>query len=358
MVSVDTVFRVMYIVGARPQFVKLAPLARAMRGVSEGYIVHTGQHYDREMSSLLFDELRIPAPDVNLGVGSGTPAEQTAAMLRGLEREMEEVKPDCVVVFGDTNSTLAGALAAVKLGVPCIHVEAGLRSWNRAMPEEINRVLTDHASDMLFAPTHTAMENLAREGLAERSILTGDIMVDSLRDNFVLAQEEGDSKEAFFSEEGGSLLTLHRPYNVDDGEHLRAILANLGCLSGEVLFPVHPRTRAVLARHKIAVSKNIRLSPPLGYLDFIRAMGESVRVITDSGGVQKEAYMLGRPCVTLRPETEWVETVEAGWNVLLDPLASDLAEQIVAFAPSGERPPIFGENVAEAMREGILGCIG
>ena len=347
-------FRCLYVVGARPQFIKLAPLVRAMSGVSQEYIVHTGQHYDRAMSSLLFEELGIPEPAVNLGIGSGAQGAQTGRMLSGLEAEMERAKPACVVIFGDTNSTLAGALAAVKLGIPCVHVEAGLRSWNRTMPEEINRVVADHVSSHLFAPTETAMENLAREGLAARSLLTGDIMVDALRDNLAVARTKGLQIAELAPDRPFTLVTLHRPYNVDMGENLRQIVQNLGALSGQVLFPIHPRTRRIMDEHAIELPGNFVATEPLGYLEFLCAEGLCSRVVTDSGGVQKEAYLLGKPCITLRPETEWVETIENGWNILADPLSAGLAHTVESFAPSGQPAPVFGEKVAERMRDKIV----
>jgi UDP-GlcNAc3NAcA epimerase len=346
--------KIVSVVGARPQFVKLAPLSRRLREQHEEIIVHTGQHYSEVMSDRLFADLGIPQPDVNLEVGSASHGAQTGAILSALEAVLMERRPDAVIVFGDTNSTLAGALAAAKLGVPSIHVEAGLRSFNRSMPEEINRVVADHTSDHLFAPTQTAVENLAREGLAERTYLTGDIMVDALEQNRRRAGELSRVREVFGLDPGQYLLlTLHRPYNVDDPAFLLRLLSRIGSLGYPVMFPVHPRTQAVIERHRVELPASVRLMPPQGYLDFLELQAKAYRILTDSGGVQKEAYLLGVPCITLRPETEWVETVEQGWNLLLDPRADDFVARIDGFHPDGSRSPVFGANVAECMAEFI-----
>jgi UDP-GlcNAc3NAcA epimerase len=346
--------KIVSIVGARPQFVKLAPLSRQLRRHHQEVIVHTGQHYDEAMSESFFRELDIPRPDVNLGVGSGPHGAQTSAMLAELEKVLLERRPDLVIVFGDTNSTLAGALAAVKLAIPCIHVEAGLRSFNRTMPEEINRVLTDHAADHLFAPTATAMANLHREGLAARSHQTGDIMVDALEQNRARAAERSRVRGTLELEAGGYvLLTLHRPYNVDDPTSLQRMLQCIGDAGFPVVFPVHPRTEAVIKQHRVRCPVGIRLIPPQGYLDFIDLQANAHRIVTDSGGVQKEAYLLGVPCITVRPETEWVETVEAGWNLLIDPRDPQFSAMVEAFTPRDERKPVFGQNVAETMLDVI-----
>ncbi len=343
--------KIISVIGARPQFVKLGPLSRALRRAGHReVIVHTGQHYDAAMSDQIFADLDIPDPDYNLDVRSGPHGAQTGTMLAALEAVFVDEQPALVVVFGDTNTTLAAALAAAKLHQKVLHIEAGLRSFNRAMPEEINRVLTDHCSDYLFAPTDTAVENLAREGLAHRTYRVGDIMVDSLMDRLAVARERSDIVERTGVEDGAYyLLTLHRPYNVDDPQRLGAILGALGSLGAPVVFPAHPRTRAVLERHDLAVPETFHLLEPQGFLDFVRLEDGAAKILTDSGGVQKEAYILGKPCVTLRPETEWVETVKAGWNTLADPEADGFAGLVASFQPDGAQPDLFGQDVAEEM---------
>ena len=346
--------KIISIVGARPQFIKLAPLSKALRRSFTEVIVHTGQHYDVKMSSSFFKDLNIPDADHNLGVGSANHGEQTAKMLMGIESILLNEFPDLVIVFGDTNTTLAGALAAAKLHIPAVHIEAGLRSFNRSMPEEINRVVADHVADHLFAPTQAAVENLNREGLGDRVYHTGDIMVDVLYGNLEVAKARVDLLNAFGVEPNGYyLLTLHRAYNVDDKEKIAKILEELAELEKPVVFPVHPRTSKNLNMHFIRGGEKIRLIEPLGYLDFLAMQYYADKIITDSGGVQKEAYLLGKPCITLRPETEWVETVQAGWNQLLDPNSESIAENIASFAPSGEQPELFGINVADTMAKTI-----
>ncbi|MFU8859653.1 MAG: non-hydrolyzing UDP-N-acetylglucosamine 2-epimerase [Cyclonatronaceae bacterium] len=342
--------KILSIVGARPQFVKLAPLSRRIREHFTEVIVHTGQHFDRQMSDAFFSDLNIPAPDYNLNIGSGSHGVQTGNMLMAIEEVLIKEKPALVVVFGDTNSTLAGALAAVKLHIPVVHIEAGLRSFNRSMPEEINRIATDHVSDYLFAPTPAAMANIEKEGLTARSTLTGDIMVDALLDNIGRARESSAILQNMKLEpESYSLLTLHRPYNVDDPVNLRAILTLLARTEERVVFPVHPRTRNIIRDHNIRIPENIITTEPVGYLDFLYLQSHSQRVITDSGGIQKEAYILRKPCLTLRPETEWVETVEAGWNRLIDYHRDDAAEQISHFIPPEDHLDLFGLDVAARM---------
>lgn len=316
--------RILSVVGARPQFVKLAPIAAALAGRAEHTIVHTGQHYDELLSEVFFRDLEIPAPDVNLGVGSGPHGAQTAAMLTGLERVFEEVAPDCVLVYGDTNSTLAAALAAVKMHLPLAHLEAGLRSFNRRMPEEHNRVLTDHAADVLLAPTVTAMNHLRDEGLADRSVLTGDVMTDVLyriRDaalSPVAGQAPVLPELSGLTERGYYIATIHRPDNTDEPERLRSIVDSLAALDRPVVLLAHPRLRACADGAGIDLARGaIRVAEPLAYPQLIAAVAGSAGVITDSGGLQKEAFLLRVPCTTVRPETEWVETVELGWNVLV-----------------------------------------
>lgn len=305
------------IIGARPQFIKCSILYNKLKDDLNEIIVHTGQHYDENMSGIFFNELDIPYPDYNLNIGSGSHGEQTSKMLLQIERVLLKENPDMVIVYGDTNSTIAGALAAVKLQIPVVHVEAGLRSFNRIMPEEINRVLTDNSSDLLFAPTETAMKNLMNEGLKSKSHLTGDIMYDAiLKFSKILSKSniinllELNPKEYF-------LLTLHRPYNVDDKDILNEIIKALGEMSETIVFPVHPRTKKMILNYKLKMGNNIKLINPVGYIELIELEKNAKKIITDSGGIQKEAYFLNVPCVTLRPETEWIETLKNNKNILI-----------------------------------------
>lgn len=341
--------KIISIVGARPQFIKLAPLSSRLSDLHQEIIIHTGQHYDYLMSEKIFNDLNIRKPDFHLNVGSGSHAYQTAEMMKGLEQVMVDQKPNLVIVFGDTNSTIAGALTAAKLHIPILHIEAGLRSFNKEMPEEINRILTDHVSSMLFAPTKTSVNNLEREGLKEKTWLTGDIMVDTIKNNIEIATEKSTIiSELKIENKSFSLLTLHRDYNVDNQENLECILNQLAQLDEDIIFPVHPRTKKMLSPdHKIP--SNIRIIEPLGYLDFIVLENASKRIITDSGGIQKEAYILKKPCITLRTETEWVETVEEKWNLLLAPNDTNLASKILSFSAPEKQSLIFGENVTEGM---------
>ena len=312
--------KILSVVGARPQFVKLAPIAHAAAAAGvEHVIVHTGQHYDPMLSDVFFADLGIPAPDVHLGVGSGSHGVQTGAIRGARDGVLDEHAPDWVLVYGDTNSTLAAAVAAVKLHVRVAHLEAGLRSFNRAMPEEHNRVLTDHAADLCLAPTQVAMEHLAREGLAERSVLVGDVMTDVL---FATRDAAAGDVGALLAEAGVEpggfyVATVHRAENTDDSERLRWIAAALESLDKPVLLLAHPRLVAKSAAAGVTWGSGaVRLLSPLAYPQLGAAVAASAGVVTDSGGLQKEAFLLRVPCTTVRTETEWVETVELGWNVL------------------------------------------
>lgn len=308
-----TVFTV---VGARPQFVKAAPLSRALRRRLREVLVHTGQHYDREMSGAFFEELGIPAPDLHLGIGSGPHGDMTGRMLAALEKAMLDVRPDLVLVVGDTNSTLAGALAAAKLGLPVAHVEAGLRSFDRRMPEEINRRLTDHLSTLLFCPTAASVANLRREGITRGVHRVGDVMKDAIVQN--LAQARRRPMPPGVPPRGEYYLaTLHRQENVDDQDRLRDILSALEQLPRTVVWPVHPRAQRRMDEWGLRPKGSVRVLPPVSYLDMLLLEDGARAVLTDSGGVQKEAFLLGRPCLTLRDTTEWVETVAAGMNRLV-----------------------------------------
>ena len=349
--------KIVSIVGARPQFIKCAPVSRELRKEHEEILVHTGQHYDHGMSAVFFEELAIPEPDYNLGIGSGTHGRQTGAMLGAIEDVLEKEEPEIVLVYGDTNSTLAGALAAAKMHVPVAHVEAGLRSFDRRMPEEVNRVLTDHASDILFCPTATAIRNLAAEGVTEGVFLVGDVMVDAMNHNRAIAEERSRILEDAGVRSGEYLVvTVHRPSNTDSRENMAAIIGALGEAGVPVVFPVHPRTRKFLLGYDLlaAMPENIRITEPLGYLDMLRLMAHAKKILTDSGGVQKEAYMLGVPCITLRENTEWVETVEAGWNVLVGAEREGIVDAIRQFSPGFLQKRIFGEGDASLRIREIL----
>ena len=338
--------KILSVVGARPQFIKLAPLSKEIRKYHKEIIVHTGQHFDNEMSKTFFEELDMCSPEYNLGISGGTHGVQTARMLQSIEILMINEKPDIVIVFGDTNSTLAASLAASKLHIKLVHIEAGLRSFNKKMPEEINRVVTDHISDFLFAPTQTAIENLNNEGLGSKAYYTGDIMVDSL--NYAKSKILKENLTSNFNDY--YLLTLHRPYNVDDPIKLQRIFNLLEKLDKVVIFPIHPRTKSVVMNNNISVGQNIKLIEPQGYIEFVKLQIYATKIITDSGGIQKEAYILKKPCITLRSETEWIETIKAGWNKLINLDEDyDIIEKIKKFTLPKEQADIFGENVAMKM---------
>lgn len=342
------------IVGARPQFVKLAPLSKKIRSKYREIIIHTGQHYDDAMSDAIFKDLQIAKPDYNLGIGGGGHGEQTGRMLIELEKVFQKEKPELVIVFGDTNSTVAGSLTASKLNIPVIHVEAGLRSFNRKMPEEINRVATDHISDYLFAPSQVAMSHLKNEGLLSKAQFTGDIMIDTLESSISVALEKSQVLEELgISGESYYLLTLHRPYNVDDPTNLSKIITNLQKLDKKIVFPIHPRTKKIIEENSIALGSNILTTAPKAYFDFIKLEYFSDKIITDSGGIQKEAYFLKKPCITFRSETEWVETIEDGWNILVDPLGNDAFKIVSDFNPTTKQSDVYGKDVSNKMLNAI-----
>lgn len=368
--------RLMQVVGARPQFVKLAPVCRAIAAANAGnrriesFIVHTGQHYDPAMSDVFFSELDIPRANLDLGVGSGSHGHQTARMLEALEAAMVEHRPGLVLTYGDTNSTLAATLAAAKLHLPLAHVEAGLRSFNRRMPEEVNRLTADHLSDLLFAPTPAAMQNLATEGLAARSMQVGDVMLDAMRAFAPLALARSKVLERLGLLPGNYLVaTLHRAENTTP-ERLQPLLhalAAAGSIARPVVLSIHPRTAQMIRSAAVALpdGRFLRAIDPLGYLDMIALVAGARLVLTDSGGLQKEAFFLGRPCVTLRDETEWVETVEAGANVvtgtdpqrILDAVARwerAPAGGTAGFAAVADR--LYGEG--RAAERIVAGCLG
>lgn len=330
------------VLGARPQFIKASAVTSALAAHDDirEILVHTGQHFDAGMSDIFFEELGIPEPDHHLGVSGGGHGAMTGKMLLKLEPLFEQIQPDWVLVYGDTNSTLAGALAAAKLHIPVAHVEAGLRSFNRRMPEELNRIATDHLSDLLFAPTGLAAENLAREGIAaERVKPVGDVMYDVAIKQAGRARSRSDILARLgIGKKGYVLSTVHRAENTDNADNLRAIFGALDLVAAEmpVVLPLHPRTAGALKKHAIDTGK-IRLIDPVGYLDMIALEKNAAVIATDSGGIQKEAYFHGVPCVTLREETEWVELVDLGWNRLAPPASSDIRAAILAARNSSGR---------------------
>lgn len=316
--------KIVSIVGARPQFIKCAPVSRELRKEHQEILVHTGQHYDANMSDIFFEQLSIPKPDYNLNIGSGSQGEQTGKMLIEIEKVLIKEQPDMVLVYGDTNSTLAGALAAAKLHIPIAHIEAGLRSFDRTMPEEINRVMTDHLSDLLFCPTKTAVDNLAKEGITKGVNLTGDVMVDALQYNLKIAEEKSIILEELnLTNKEYYVATVHRPSNTDSKENLKNIINAFSEIikksSCPIIFPVHPRTVKFLKSYGLydSLPEKLVVLQPLPYLDMLLLMSKANKILTDSGGIQKEAYILKIPCVTLRENTEWVETLNDGCNILV-----------------------------------------
>ncbi|MGA7906929.1 MAG: UDP-N-acetylglucosamine 2-epimerase (non-hydrolyzing), partial [Candidatus Sulfotelmatobacter sp.] len=340
--------KIVSIVGARPQFIKAAAVSRKLRDRHQEILVHTGQHYDYEMSGIFFDGLDLPRPDVNLEVGSGSHGSQTGAMLAKIEEVLLAEQPDWVLVYGDTNSTLAGALAAAKLGVPVAHVEAGLRSFNRKMPEEINRVVADHLSGLLLCPSETSINNLLAEGIAENVHVVGDVMLDVMN----WAQQRCGTSQAAVLERLGLkkqsylLATVHRSENTDQRERLSGILNAFNRLDETVVFPVHPRTRKIITETGFPLQPHVVLVDPVGYLDMVGLVSGARLALTDSGGLQKETYWLGVPCLTLRDETEWVETVEAGWNCLLGADSKRIVDAVRSFSPPEFRPALYGDGMA------------
>ena len=348
--------KIISVVGARPQFIKIAPLIRAWDKHNlehrtqkiKHILVHTGQHYDIEMSHLFFQELSIPGPDYNLGVGSGSHSYQVGNMLISLEKVLLKEKPDVVLVYGDTNSTLAGALAAAKNQIPVGHIEAGLRSFNRKMPEEVNRVMVDHLSNLLFCPTETALKNLKKEGITTGVYQTGDVMYDAILDNIKLAEEKSNILQSLnLKPKEYYLTTVHRAENTDSKDNLISIIESLQMLDLPVVFPIHPRTKKTIKQYgniTIEQYNNILFIDPISYLDMLILEKNAKKILTDSGGVQKEAYFFKVPCVTLRQETEWVETVEDGWNVLAGVDRQKIIELTKDSVPNKRQRSIFGKG--------------
>lgn len=351
--------KIISVVGARPQFIKCAPLSRELRKKHEEILIHTGQHYDAELSDTFFKDLDISKPNYNIGVGSGTHGEQTGRMLIELEKIMLSEKPDVVVVYGDTNSTLAGALSAAKLQIPVAHVEAGLRSFDGTMPEEINRVLADHISDLLFCPTQTAVNNLVSEGIKKGVSLVGDVMLDALMFNKDIAENKSKVLEKFGIEDKTYLVaTIHRQSNTDDRRTLESIVDAFCKIKEELIFPLHPRTAKCLKKYGFfdRLDGAVRITKPLGYLDMLKLIAHARKILTDSGGMQKEAYLLNVPCITLRENTEWVETVREGQNILVGANKEKIFRAVETFEPKEGQKDAFGTVGASSRIVEILGA--
>ena len=339
--------KILSIVGARPEFVQCAALSRAIRKNHTEILVHTGQHYDYRMSQTFFDELGIPTPDFNLEVGSGSHARQTAEVLVRLEEVLLQTAPDLVIIRGDTNSTVAGALAASKLHIPLAHVEAGERSFDRRMPEEINRLVADRLSELFFCVSQTAVGHLQAEGIRQGVHWVGDVMLDAA----LMAREQARVKSDVLarlgvSPKGYALATIHRAANTDDPQRLASLVQALNAAEEPVIFPAHPRTRKALQAQGLALAGQVRLIEPVGYFDMLMLEDNARLVATDSGGVQREAYFFGVPCLTLRDETEWHETVTAGWNQLVGAAPRTIQAAWRHFQPPQEHPGIFGDGTA------------
>lgn len=339
--------KIVSIVGARPEFIQATPVSRALRERHQEILVHTGQHYDYLMSQTFFDELGIPAPDYNLEVGSGSHAQQTAEILIRLEQVLLKEEPDWVIVRGDTNSTMAGALAASKLHIPTAHMEAGERSFDRRMPEEINRLVSDCVTDLHLCASQAAVQRLAAEGIISSVYWVGDVMLDAMLQNRSIAHRKSDALSRLDLQPGHyTLVTVHRAANTDDPLRLKQIVKALNRAGETIVFPAHPRTRQALKRIEVDIAPHIKLIEPVSYFDMMVLEDNARLIATDSGGVQREAYFLGIPCLTLRDETEWIETVHAGWNKLVGAETAAIVQAWFSFAPPVERPPIFGDGRA------------
>ncbi len=348
--------KIITVLGARPQFIKAAPVSRVLRETYTELIVHTGQHYDNNMSDIFFDELHIPKPDYHLGIGSFGHGKQTGEMLIRLEEIFLKEQPDYVLVYGDTNSTLAGALAASKLHIPVIHIEAGLRSFNKKMPEEINRIMTDHVSEFLFCPTDTAIQNLKNENITKNAFNIGDVMYDAVLYNRKVAQEKSTILSDLGLDSDYHLLTIHRAENTDSLENMRNILKALSSIDTKKVWPIHPRTRQKIKQYDFDLLSipNLQVIDPIGYLDMLTLEASAKKIITDSGGVQKEAYFMNVPCVTMREQTEWVETLTDDANILV---GTDVEKIMHAIEKVGNPTykNIFGDGQASQKVVQIIG---
>lgn len=347
--------KILTVIGARPQFIKAAVVSRKIRLENEEVIIHTGQHYDENMSKIFFEELNIPFPDYNLNVGSGNHGEQTGKMLIKIEEIILKEKPDCLLVYGDTNSTIAGALAASKLLIPVAHVEAGLRSFNMDMPEEQNRRLTDHISSYLFTPTQTAVNNLKNEGITKNVHNVGDVMFDSILHFTDVARSKSKIIEKLHLKEKEYILaTIHRAENTNNIHRLTNIVEALSESGEKIVLPLHPRSQKYIKDYGLKFSENVKIVDPVGYLDMIMLEANSKKIVSDSGGVQKEAFFLDIPCITLRDETEWVETVENGWNVIVGADKDKIKKAILEFEPAKTKINSFGNGDASEKIVNIL----
>lgn len=342
--------KILTVAGTRPQLVKIAAVSRKLRKEFDEVLVNSGQHYDYNMAGVFFEELNIPKPDYDLGVGSGAHGKQTGEMMIKLEDVFDKEQPDVVLVYGDTNSTLAGALVASKRLIPLIHIEAGLRSYNKAMPEEQNRILTDNLSDLLFIPSDVAKQNLSKEGITEGIHNVGDVMMDAVFYNMDLAEEKHELEDYELTKGEYILGTIHRAENTNDKEKLTAILESFAKLDKTVYLPLHPRTKKLINEYGISNivedSDNIKIVEPISYLEMLLLEKNAYAIVTDSGGVQKEAYFSKVPCLTLRDQTEWTETVELGWNKLINPLTDDLSKELLQIKPGKDIFDVYGDGNA------------
>ncbi|MFA5029977.1 MAG: UDP-N-acetylglucosamine 2-epimerase (non-hydrolyzing) [Patescibacteria group bacterium] len=340
--------KIVSVVGARPQFIKLAPLSKQLKKKYNEIIIHTGQHYDIEMSQNFFDTLQIPKPNINLNIGSATHGEQTARMLEALEKNFIKIRPSLVIVYGDTNTTMAGALAAAKLHIPIAHIESGMRSFNKHMPEEINRIVTDHVSDLLFCSTQQPVQWLMKENITENVFMVGDLMIDALRNNVKIASKKSKILNKFsLQPKTFNLATIHRAENTDDKKRLKKILTAIIRSNYPTIFPIHPRTRKMIHLYglqKLLTSKTIIPTEPIGYFDMLVLEKNAHLILTDSGGVQKEAFFFKTPCITMRDETEWVETTKQKWNILSGANEKIITRLLHTFPKPKSYHPVYGDG--------------